>query len=102
MNVTPQGQFCVVNLTVRDPGSQQQIWIDAYQRLVTATGERRAADSRADIYATPDGKPMSIAVLKPGEQATGNIVFDIPKDATVTAVELHQTERSSGATVKVG
>ncbi len=96
----PQGEFCLVSITVKNVGTQPQRFLDVNQKAISATGAGFAADSKA-AYVASDGHPMSLTPVNPGNTMTGVMVYDVPKDTKITKMELHETTVSRGVTVKV-
>ena len=97
---TAQGQFCLVNLTVKNIGDQAQM-LDASSQLgYSADGSKYDANSMASIAAN-EGTQTFLNNINPGNQVTGTVAFDVPKDKTLTKVELHDSPASGGVTVQV-
>jgi hypothetical protein len=96
------GQYCLLNLTVKNIGSEAQSFLPTNQYLYNAAGQQYSADSMATIYAVPSGENRSwYDNINPGVSATGVIVFDIPKDVTPTQANMHESAFSTGVTVEV-
>ena len=58
------------------------------------------ADSEAGMYVNGNENSVLLNNIKPGNAAvTGKIVFDIPKGAKLTKLELHDSAFSGGVTV---
>ncbi len=51
--------------------------------------------------ADESGQKVWVNKINPGNTLTGNIVFDIPTDAKITSLELHDSALSRGATVRM-
>jgi hypothetical protein len=97
---TAQGQFCLVDLTVRNIGQEGQTFADAYQRAYGPDGTKFGADSAAGVLANASGAAL-FTLINPGNAVTGTIVFDIPKGTVLSKVELHDGPLSGGAAVSV-
>lgn len=97
---TAQGQFCLVDVSVRNIGQEGQAFADAYQKAYGTDGSKFGADSAAGLFANASGAAL-FTVINPGNQVRGTIVFDIPKGAALSKVELHDSLLSGGVSVSV-
>lgn len=97
---TAQGQFCLVNLTVKNIGTEAQMLDASSQKGFSSDGSKYDANSMASVDAN-QGTTTFLNNINPGNQVTGMVVFDIPKDKTLAKVELHDSPASGGVTVKV-
>ncbi|WP_412540959.1 DUF4352 domain-containing protein [Longispora sp. K20-0274] len=101
LNKTPQGQYCLVTLGVRNTGTQAQVFTDSLQRAFTDAGTEVRSDPVAGVYANGDNQAL-VKEIAGGARATGIVVFDIPKGAKLTRLELHGGVSGSGTVVQVG
>ncbi|HLL68547.1 MAG TPA: DUF4352 domain-containing protein [Micromonosporaceae bacterium] len=101
LGATAQGQFCLVTLSVKNIGTKPQSFSDGAQKAYGRTGEEFGTDSSASLYANTD-QQVWLKEINPGNTLRGVIVFDIPKDATIAELELHDSMFSGGAKVTVG
>lgn len=102
LNKTAQGQFCRLNLTVKNIGNEAQSLDSSSQYLFNAAGQKYAADGTATLYAEPSGASSTwYSDVNPGNSVTGNIIFDIPKDQTPAMAGLHDSAFSGGVKVNV-
>lgn len=100
LNKTAQGQFCRLNLTVKNIGNEAQSLDSSSQYLFNAAGQKYAADGTATLYAEPSGASSTwYNDVNPGNSVTGDIIFDIPKDQTPATAELHDSAFSGGVKV---
>ena len=97
---TAQGQYCLVDVTVRNIGQEGQTFADAYQRAYGPDGTKFGADSAAGVLANSSGAAL-FTLINPGNEVTGTIVFDIPKDTVLSKVELHDGPLSGGTAVSI-
>jgi hypothetical protein len=75
------GQFCIVSLTVTN-SSDKDITLKAPNQIaVDQKGKKYTGDAGAMYYLPNRSWADKIA---PGQTATGQFVFDLPKDKTVT------------------
>lgn len=95
-----QGQFCLLNVTVKNIGDEPQSLFADNQYLFNASGQKYSADSTAMIYAAPENDTW-YSEINPGNSVEGAIVFDIPKDQTPTLAELHDSAFSGGIEVNL-
>ncbi len=95
-----QGQFCFVNVTVKNIGNEAQTFDSSSQYLYDAAGAKFSADGTASLYANPQGSTF-LNQINPGNSVTGIIVFDLPKDKTPTIAELHDSPFSGGVKVNL-
>ena len=93
-----KGTFCLVKLTIENTGTESQSFSDVFQKLRGADGTVYDADVAAGVIANENiaGLWSNIA---PGEKVSGTIVYDIPKQAQIATVELHDSVLSEGAMV---
>lgn len=95
-----QGQFCLLNVTVKNIGNEAQSLFSANQKLLNAQNQQYAADDTATLYAAPNGGSW-YSNINPGNSVEGAIVFDIPKDQTPVTAELHDSAFSGGVKVSL-
>jgi len=94
-----QGQFCKLNVTVENIGTEAQTLFADDQYLFTADDTRFSASSTATIYNSPDNLDSWLTEINPGNTAEGAIVFDVPADAEIDRAELHDSALSGGVEV---
>jgi hypothetical protein len=96
-----QGQFCVVNVKVTNIGREAQT-LDASSRyLYGSGGQRFDADTEAALYLGVNQTRTFLEDINPGNSVNGVLVFDIPKNAEPTKIELHDSPFSGGVTVEL-
>jgi hypothetical protein len=95
-----QGQYCLVELSVTNIARKSQTFADAFQKAIGPTGTIYGADTRAGVLANPTGTTVW-TLINPGNKVSGTIVFDIPADAKIATVELHDSGFSHGVIVLV-
>jgi hypothetical protein len=100
VGVKADGQFCLVDVTVTNVGSSAGIFTDTAQYATTLDGTRRNANSTAGWWAN-EGINVWISVLNPGDSVRGTLVFDIPADTSIQAIEFHDSLFSQGIVVTV-
>lgn len=95
---TAQGQYCLLNVTVKNVGDQAQSLVSSNQYLLNASGQKYSADDMATIYNAPNGTSW-YNDINPGNSVEGAIVFDLPKDQSPATAELHDSAFSGGVKV---
>lgn len=95
-----QGQFCFVNVTVKNIGNEAQTFDSSSQYLYDAANAKFSADGTASLYANPQGSTF-LNQINPGNSVSGILVFDLPKDKTPTTAELHDSAFSGGVKVNL-
>jgi hypothetical protein len=100
LNKTAQGQFCLVTVSVKSIGTKAQMFDGSSQKAAGAGGVKYTNDGVAEMYANQDTATF-LNEINPGNQVTGVLVFDIPQDATIKSLELHDSMFSGGVTVDV-
>ncbi|KXK60345.1 hypothetical protein AWW66_19420 [Micromonospora rosaria] len=98
LGATAQGQYCLVNLTVKNIGKEAQLLDGSSQKAYDAKGTEYSSDSEAGLYANKKAETF-LNEINPGNQVTGVIVFDVPKKVKLTELKLHDSFLSNGVTV---
>ncbi|MEU7948855.1 DUF4352 domain-containing protein [Micromonospora taraxaci] len=93
-----QGQFCLVTVNVKNIGKEAQMFDGSSQKAYAADGTEYSADTGAAIYANKNAETF-LNDVNPGNQVTGVVVFDIPKNVKLTKLELHDSMFSGGVDV---
>lgn len=97
-NETAQGQYCRVGLTVLNSGTKPEYMFADNQLAFDAAGREFSYDSGATLY-DGDNSDIWMTEVNPGNTLTGSLIFDIPTDATLTSMELHENAFSKGVKV---
>lgn len=92
-----QGQFCILDIVVENIGSSAQSLSASNQYLYDADERRFSADSSFDVIMVTD-TPIFDSI-NPGNSLQGQVVFDVPIDATIEFAELHDSAFSGGVLV---
>ncbi len=79
--------------------NEPQTFFGSVQTTTDAQGRKFEPDSAAAFY-LKDSKSL-FEKINPGNSVTGTVVFDIPKDATLVEMELHDGAFSGGVKVKL-
>lgn len=96
-----QGQFCLMDLTVKNIGDEKQSLLSSDQKLFNAAGQEFSADDTATMYNSEDSTSTWYSDINPGNSVSGVIVFDLPKDQTPVSAELHDSAFSNGVKVNL-
>lgn len=94
-----QGQFCVMDVTVKNIGNEAQTFFTSEQKVKNAEGQEFSNDTSAEIAVA--GGDAWINEINPGNTAKGKVVFDVPADATIVSAELHDSSFSNGVEVSL-
>ena len=100
LNAKAQGQFVLVHVTVTNIGKEPAYLLDGNQKVTDAQGRQFSADSSAAIYLKDNS--VLFKEINPGNSVKGTLVYDMPKDASPAAIELHDSMFSGGAKVNLG
>jgi len=95
-----QGQYVLIHLTVKNIGDEAQLFSDSAQKLIDAKGRTFDADSGAAALGLKDSNAF-LNNINPGNSVNGILLFDVPKDVRLKAVELHDSLFSDGVTVSL-
>jgi hypothetical protein len=87
-------------MNVKNIGKEPQTFSDSNQKGFAAAGTENSTDSGAALVANEDAAVL-FTDINPGNQVTGVIVFDIPKDVKLVKLELHDSAFSGGTTVQL-
>lgn len=101
LGATAQGEYTVLNVTVKNIGDQPQTLIDSNQTVFDNKGRKFNADSTADLYLASNGQSAWVSDINPGNSVTGKMAFDLPVGSKATKVELHDSMFSGGVTVNL-
>lgn len=95
-----QGEFCMVNMTIKNIGNESQSLFADNQYAYDATNKRYSADSGASIYASSNGSTW-YDQINPGNSVSGAVIFDVPKGTKLVTAELHDSALSGGVKVNL-
>jgi len=95
-----QGQFCLLDVSVKNIGTEAQIFDSSSQYLFDTGGSKLSADGSASLYANPEGSTF-LNQINPGSSVSGTVVFDVAKGITPVSAELHDSAFSNGVKVNL-
>ncbi len=93
----PDGQFVLVYVTVENIGDEAQYFDGSSQTLVDDQDREHSADTGAAIYL--EDADSFLNEINPGNKVKAIVVFDVPKDAVPTSIDLHDSMFSGGVSV---
>jgi hypothetical protein len=93
-----QGQYCLVDLSVKNVGASAEVFSDIAQTAYDASGNQYSADSGAAIYANKEYSTF-VAQISPGRAVTGRLVFDVPTGTRLESIVLHESLFSAGVKI---
>lgn len=73
-----QGQFCMVNMKVKNISDGPTTFDGDNQTLINTKGQESSADTEAMLYINDENQTF-LEEINPGNQVKGTLVFDIPK-----------------------
>jgi hypothetical protein len=95
-----QGQYCLLNVSVKNIGNEAQTLDSSSQYLYNGAGQKYSSDDEATIDINPTSGTF-LNNINPGNTVNGVVVFDIPKDQTPVTAELHDSALSGGVKVNL-
>jgi hypothetical protein len=94
----PQGQFCQVSVNVENVGDEPQTMFADNQKLFDSEDREFSPDTATMISVQSD---LWIKEINPGNTIKGNLIFDLPKGAEPSEIELHDAAFSGGIAVNL-
>jgi Protein kinase domain/Domain of unknown function (DUF4352) len=95
---TADGQYCLADVRATNVKKDARTLYEPFQKLVDSAGHKHSADITMRVVL----RNQTIwDKIEPGQQVSGTMVFDIPRDATAAALELHDGIASGGVTVRL-
>lgn len=95
-----EGEFCLVNVTAENAGSEAQLLDGGIQHAVDTRGRSyRVADAAAAFL--NDQRPTLLEEIAAGATVRGVLPFDVPSGTRLAALLLHESPGSRGARVEL-
>ena len=95
---TADGQYCLADVRATNVKNDARTLYEPFQKLVDSAGHKHSADLTMRVVF----RDQTIwDKIQPGQRVRGTMVFDIPKNASATALELHDGIASGGVTVRI-
>lgn len=101
VEATAQGQFCRVNVSVKNISTVPYSFEETAQYLYGPDGSKYSLSTEATIWAQPSDQDPWGNDINPGNKLTGDLMFDIPKGTTPATAELHDSSASGGVKVNL-
>lgn len=92
-----QGEFLLVDLTVRNIGDKAQSLDISSQKVLSAQGTQFSPNTAATIQVDDGG--VFYEQINPGNALQVTVVYDLPTGTDATRIELHDSLFSGGVTV---
>ncbi|MGZ8178576.1 DUF4352 domain-containing protein [Williamsia sp. SKLECPSW1] len=92
-----QGEFLLVDLTVRNIGDRAQSLDISSQKVLSAQGTQYSPSTAATIQLDDGG--VFYEQINPGNALQVTVVYDLPTGTDATQIELHDSMFSGGVTV---
>ncbi len=101
VEATAQGQFCRVNISVKNISTVPYSFDETAQYLYGSSGSKYSLSTEGTIWAQPSDQDPWGNDINPGNTLTGDLMFDVPKGVTPTTAELHDSATSGGVKVSL-
>lgn len=95
---TPDGEYIVVRLAVRNISDQAKLYSAHAQKL--SAGEREFADDGLAEVALFNNKPSGD--IAPGGTLETTVIFDVPVGTVLNSLLVHDSLNSTGAAIALG
>ncbi len=92
------GQFCLVDVSVKNVGTQATLLDGGAQRGVDAQGKEYPLADLATVFLN-EKSPTLLEEIKPGEEVKGVLPFQVPDATTLAAIVLHGATSTPGVRV---
>jgi hypothetical protein len=93
-----QGQFCFVNVTIKNVGADAELFDGGSQKAYDAKATEYSTDTGAAIHVNDDNQTF-LEEINPGNQVKGTLVFDVPKGTKLASIVLHESFYTEGVRV---
>ncbi|WP_229067413.1 DUF4352 domain-containing protein [Actinoplanes sp. DH11] len=92
------GHFCLLEVSVKNGGTEPELFDSGSQRVYDANGVAYAAADQAAVFLN-DRNPTLLNEIPPGDTVTGVLAFDVPVDAELVEVSVHGALSTPGVRV---
>lgn len=96
--VKAQGEFCLINVTVKNVADTPESFDSSSQKVYDAAGAEYSADGSAETYVNDEGQTF-LESINPGNKIKGTLVFDVPKGSKLTSIVVHESMFTPGIRV---
>lgn len=84
-----RGHYCRINISIKNVSNKaQSIFATSHQKVFDAQNREFEHDTTATLYASDNVRWYDR--LNPGIETNGDLVFDVPKDADLTRLEIKE------------
>jgi Domain of unknown function (DUF4352) len=90
------GDFCVVDVTVRNSGPEPAALAQSEQQATGSRGAVYLSDAAVDTMVNGGNPPIA-----PGQSRIATLVYDVPPGVVLVGIYLHGSEYSRGVTVRL-
>lgn len=97
VKTTTTGKFCVVDVSVKNISDKEQYVTSSEQKLYSEDKKEFGVDDEAQVYL--GDQSLILEDINPDVTVEGKLVFDLPKDAVPSYIELHDNSFSNGVKV---
>ncbi|GAB2599229.1 hypothetical protein Aab01nite_75500 [Paractinoplanes abujensis] len=100
VNLEPKGTYCLLDVTVKNGARTPELFDSNSQKAYDAAGTEFSTDIQAEVFVNNEARNF-LDEIAPGSQVKGSLVFDVPDEATLTTVVLHESFSSPGARISL-
>jgi hypothetical protein len=93
-----QGQFCIVDVNVKNVGQTAEIFTDSSQKGYDENDTEYSVASGGAIYANKDYSTF-LEQISPGNTVKGKLAFDVPTGTKLSYVVLHESMYTAGVKI---
>lgn len=96
--VKAQGEFCIVDVTVKNVGTTAEVFDSNSQKAHDRKGTEYSVDGGAEVFVN-DQNQTFLENINPGNQVKGKLVFDVPAGTELESIVLHESMFTAGIRV---
>jgi hypothetical protein len=93
--VKAQGEFCLVDVTVRNVATTAELFDSNSQKAYDAKGTEYSVDGGAEVYVN-DQNQTFLENINPGNKVNGKLVYDVPAGTELTSIVVHESMFTAG------
>jgi hypothetical protein len=95
----PQGEYCVIDVTIKNVAATAEAFSDSSQQATDAKNNVYDVDSAGSLAANTGSAGTLFENINPGNQVKGKLVFDVPPGTKLASVVLHESMYTAGVRV---
>ncbi|MBB2944674.1 hypothetical protein FB565_004407 [Actinoplanes lutulentus] len=92
------GHFCLLDVSVKNAGTEPELFDSGSQRVYDKNGVAYAAADQAAVFLN-DHSPTLLNEIAPGETVTGVLPFDVPTEVELVEVSVHGALSTPGVRI---